>query len=267
AKAACETDAGNTDNLGHAYASTPTCTAAYVADDGVLGAAQTCLQGIGNINSLLSGLGGLLSLLGLGWLSPSNLFAALSSTLPALLDPAIKVTATWHVKAPFDSVFGSDGSDQTMTAIAHRRFKNVVVLPNIPLGGSTVNVNPALQLTRATILSALNSVSGLLTTLNSLVPGLGSCTSIISDLSGDLTDAIDPPDNGPSLSTILADAAASGSPVMAVSTTVTGLSIPFLDMVPVCISEVDGKYVAHLTSFGSCVITHQGGFRAVLRNS
>jgi hypothetical protein len=268
---ACATamqDAKNVNNLGHAYAGSPTCSAKYLPDDGVLGAAQNCLNSIAGLNNITGLVGLLLSALGLGALSPTNLFTALEGTLPALLDPAIQVTTTWHVKAPFDSVFGSDGSTQTATSVARRRFKNAVVLPNIPLNGSTtVNVNPTLQLTRSVVLSTLNSVANVLTTLNGLVPGLGSCSSIITALSSDVADAVDPPSNGPSLNAILADAAASGSPVLAVSTTVVGLGIPFLDMVPVCISQVNGQYVAHLTNFGSCVLTHQGPFRAVLRNS
>jgi hypothetical protein len=268
AKAACEQDANNPDNLGHAYASTPTCTAVYLPDDSVLGAAQTCLNSLAGLNNLTGLLGSLLGSLGLGSLSPTTLLSALQGTLPALLEPGIKVTATWHVKAPFDSIFGSSGSDQTTTSIARRRFKNAVVLPTIPLSGSTtVNVNPTLQLTRATILSTLNSVAGVLTKLNGLVPGLGTCSSIITNLSGDVADIVDPPNNGPSLTQILQDAADSGSPVLAVSTTVTGLGIPFLDMVPVCISNVNGQYIAHLTSFGSCVINAPGAFRANLRNS
>jgi hypothetical protein len=268
---ACATatkDMANSDNLGHAYSATPKCSAEYIPDSGILGSAQNCLNSIAGLNNITGLVGLLLDTLGLGALSPDSLFQALDGTLPALLQPGIKVTTSWHVNAPFDSVFGSNGNTQTSTAIARQRFKNAVVLPDIPLTGSTtVNINPTLQLTRATLLSTLNSVAGVLTTLNTLVPGLGTCASIITNLSGTVADAVDPPDSGPSLTSILADAAASGSPVLAVSTTVVGLGIPFLDMVPVCISQVNGNYVAHLTSFGSCVINAPGAFRADLRNS
>lgn len=263
-------DATNSNNLGHAYATlgSPFCTAKYIPDSGILGSAQTCLSSIAGLNNITGLVGLLLSSLGLGALSPTNLFTVLESTLPALLQPGIKVTTTWHVNAPFDSIFGSSGANQTTVSIARQRFKNAVVLPNIPLNGSTtVNVNPTLQLARSTILSTLNSVAGVLTTLNGLVPGLGTCSSVITNLSGTVADAVDPPNNGPSLTQILADAEASGSPVLAVSTTVIGLGIPFLDMVPVCISSVNGQYIAHLTSFGSCIINAPGAFRANLRNS
>ena len=263
-------DAQQPKNLAVAYSSyntTSWCKAEYMANAGVLGSAQSCLNSIAGLNNLTSGLGSLLSLLGLGALNPTKLLAALSGTLPALLLPGIKVTTNWHVKAPFDSVFGSDGSTQTSVAYARRLFKNAVVLPNIPIGGTTVNVNPTLQITRAALLSTLNSVEGVLHTLNGLVPGIGTCAAIIDNLSGDLADAVNPPSNGPSLSQILADAAASGSPVLAVSTTVVGLGIPFLDMVPVCMEKVGNNYVAHLASFGSCIINAPGAFRAALRNS
>ncbi|MGN6474659.1 MAG: hypothetical protein ACTHK4_13565 [Mycobacteriales bacterium] len=273
--AACATalsDAQNTNNLAHSYASfdpSTWCSAKYLADAGVLGAAQTCLNSINGLSTLTTGLGSVLSLLGLGALSPTKLLSALQSTLPGLLRPAVQVTTSWHVKAPFDSIFHSSGSTQTTVSIARRLFKNAVVLPSVTIGGTTVNVDPTLQITRAQILSTLNTVEATLTTLNSAVPGIGSCSSVVSNLSGDLADAVDPPSNGPSLNTILADAASSGGPVIAVTTTVTGLGIPFLDMVPVCIQATGGTpaYVAHLTSFGSCVINGPGAFRAGLRNS
>jgi hypothetical protein len=278
-------DATNSSNLADAYATynsdsqpnsaqtadpTAWCKAVYLPDAGVLGSAQTCLNSISGLSTLSSGLGSVLSLLGLGALSPTKLLAALQSTLPGLLRPAIQVTTSWHVRAPFDSLFNSGGSTQTSVSIARRLFKNAVVLPTIPVGGATtINVNPTLQYTRAQLLSALQSAETTLTTLNSVagVAGIGSCAAVIDNLSGDLADAVDPPNTGPSLTTILDDAWNNGQPVIGVSTAVTGLGIPFLDMVPVCIEKVNGQYIAHLTSFGSCIINGPGAFRAALRNS
>jgi hypothetical protein len=279
-------DATNTQNLASSYAtfdhnslppdpavtttSDPNawCKAKYLTDAGVLGSAQNCINSIGGLNNL-----GLLSLLnlGLGALSPTKLLSALDGTLPALLEPGIQVTTSWKVKAPFDNVFNSDGSTQTSTSIARRLFKNAVVVPSIPIGGTTINVNPTLQITRTQLLSTLSSVESLLETLGGLVPGLASCAAIIDNLSGDLADAVDPPDNGPSLQTLLDNAVADtadGHPVLAVSTTVTGLGVPFLDIVPVCMEKTaTNQYVAHLTSFGTCLVNAPGAFRAALRNS
>jgi hypothetical protein len=273
-KAACDValaDAQQANNLAVAYSTYNTstwCKAEYMADAGVLGSAQTCLNSIAGLNNITGLLRLLLQTLGLGALDPTKLLTSLQGTLPALLEPGVKVTTTWHTKAPFDQVFGSDGSTQTSVAYARRLFKNAVVLPNIPLGGTTtVNVNPTLQLTRTALLNTLNSVKGVLQTLNAVVPGVGTCAAIIDNLSGDLADAVNPPDNGPSLTQILDDAYAAGSPVLAVSTTVVGLGIPFLDMVPVCLEKVGNQYVAHLTSFASCIINAPGAFRAALRNS
>lgn len=244
------------------------CKAKYLPDAGILGSAQTCLNAIAPTTSLLNNLG-LLSLLGLGLggLSPTKLLGALDGTLPALLEPGIQVTTSWKVTAPFDNVFNSSGSTQTSTSVARRLFKNAVVVPTIPIGGTTINVNPTLQITRTQLLNTLSSVETLLQTLGALVPGLSTCAAVIDNLSGDLADAVDPPSNGPSLTTLLDDAVASGSPVLAVSTAVTGLGVPFLDMVPVCMEKVNGQYVAHLTTFGSCIINAPGAFRAALRNS
>jgi hypothetical protein len=272
-KDACDValrDARQAQNLAVAYADydvTTWCKAEYMANAGVLGSAQNCINSLAGLNNITGLLSLVLNTLGLGALDPTKLLTSLQGVLPALLEPGVKVTTKWTVKAPFDSVFGSDGSTQTSVAYARRLFKNAVVLPNIPLGGTTVNVNPTLQITRTVLLDTLNSVKGVLQTLNALVPGLGSCAAIIDNLSGDVADAVDPPDNGPSLTQILDDAVASGSPVMAVSTTIVGLGIPFLDMVPVCLTKVNNQYVAHLTSFGSCVINAPGAFRAALRNS
>jgi hypothetical protein len=272
-KDACDValrDARQAQNLAVAYAkydATTWCKAEYMANVGVLGSAQNCINSLAGLNNITGLLSLVLNTLGLGALDPTKLLTSLQGILPALLEPGVKVTTKWTVKAPFDSVFGSDGSTQTSVAYARRLFKNAVVLPNIPLGGTTVNVNPTLQITRTVLLNTLNSVKGVLQTLNTLVPGLGTCAAIIDNLSGDVADAVNPPDNGPSLTQILDDAVASGSPVMAVSTTVVGLGIPFLDMVPVCLTKVNNQYVAHLTSFGSCVINAPGAFRAALRNS
>lgn len=275
-------DASDPHNLASAYATYDTnsqppssdanswCKAAYLPDAGVLGSAQTCLNSISGLSTLSTGLGSALSLLGLGALSPTKLLAALQSTLPGLLRPAVQVTTSWKVKAPFDSIFNATGSTQTTVSVARRLFKNAVVLPSVTIGATTVNVDPTLQITRNQLLSTLGTVESTLTTLNSLVPGIGTCSSVISNLSGDLADAVDPPSNPPSLNAILYDAwqaAKAGAPVMAVTVTVTGLGIPFLDMFPVCMDYVNGQYVAHLTSFGSCIINAPGAFRAALRNS
>ncbi|HWB66261.1 MAG TPA: hypothetical protein VG708_05490, partial [Mycobacteriales bacterium] len=117
--AAAIRDATNSDNLAHAYASTPTCDAKYLADDGPLGQVQNCVNNLTGsaLNNLLNLLGGLLGGLGLGGLSPTQLVSSLSAALPALLEPGVKVTMTWNVKAPFDQVMGDpDGHQQSSTS-------------------------------------------------------------------------------------------------------------------------------------------------------
>jgi hypothetical protein len=263
---AAMTDAQNSNNLGQAYASTPTCSAAYLPQDGPIGDLQNCLNGA--TQGLLGGLGGLLGGLGLGGLDPTQLLAGLAPLLPALLDPGIKVTMTWNVKSPLDQFFnsGGNGSTQTVTSYARRRFKNIVVVPEATLPtGQTINVNPALQNARALVLNTLTSLE----TLLGKIPLLGSCASVLTDLQGDVADAVDPPGGGPSLNSILDDAVSSNEPILAVVVpkTLLGLQIPFLDVVPVCMSEVNGQYVAHLTNFAGCVVDAPGGFRSELRNS
>jgi hypothetical protein len=258
------TDATNASNLAHSYAGTPTRSCSYLAQPGALNDLQTCLNSA--TLGLTGGLGGTLGGLGLGGLNPATLLANLAPLLPALIDPGVKVTMSWSVKAPLDGVFQSNGSTQTATAYARRRFKNIVVIPDATLPtGQTINVDPTLQDARTLVLNTFTTLEQLI----SSVPLISSCSSVLSDLSGDVADAVDPPGGGPSLNSIIDDAVTSDQPVLAVivPTTLTGLSIPFLDVVPVCMSEVNGQYVAHLTNFAGCVVNAPGGFRASLRNS
>lgn len=257
-------DATNSDNLAHSYAGTPSCDPEYIPQGGALADLQNCLNG--TTQGLLGGLGGLLGGLGLGGLNPTTILTDLSPLLPALLDPGVKVTLTWKVKSPLDQIFTSgNGSTQTATSYARRRFKNIVVLPVTTLGGTTINVDPTLQNVRSLVLNTLTSLE----TLLGKIPLVSSCVSVLTDLQGDIADAVDPPGGGPSLNSILSDAVTSNEPILAVEIpkTLGALQIPFLDVVPVCMSTVNGNYVAHLTDFAGCVVDAPGGFRASLRNS
>jgi hypothetical protein len=271
---AANTDASNTNNLGHAYASGTTCSAKYVPNDSLINQLTTCVAGLapGNIGGLVLGIvNGLLGTLGL-----SGLDQTLGSLLPALLDPGVQVTMKWHVKAPFDSIFASNGDDQTTTSIARRRFKNVLVIPSVslPTGGSTLTINPdtALQPLTSTVFATLTNLEGLLNTLannillRTLAPGLSTCVGALQNVQGDLEDLIDPPSSGPDLVNLLTQAAQSHTPVLAL---VEGTSIPFLDFVPVCIPNATNLYstvVATATNLG-CLLDAPGVFRASLRNS
>jgi len=261
--AACNTalkDATNSDNLADAYADPPTCSAKYLAQPGPLGDLQSCLNGA--TQGVLGGIGGLL-----GGLDPTQLLSSLEPLLPALIEPGVSVTMSWHVQSPLDQVFGGNqGRAQTSTAFARRRFKNIVVIPEATLPtGQTINVDPTLQNARTLVLNTFTSLESLL----SSIPLLSSCSNVLTDLQSDVADAVDPPGGGPSLNSILDDAVTSGEPILAVviPQTLGALQIPFLDIVPVCMAQVGGTYVAHLTNFGGCVVDAPGGFRASLRNS
>ncbi len=268
---AAKRDAENHNNLAYSYAnagtdSAVTCSASYVPQDSVIGDLQSCLNGA--TAGLLNGLGGLLGGLGLGGLDPNKILAGLAPALPALLDPGVKVTMSWKVQSPFDQIFSSSsgGKTQTTTSFARRRFKNIVVIPEATLpGGTTINVNPALQNARTLVLNTMTDLEGLL----SKIPLISSCSNVLSDLQGDIADAVDPPSGGPSLNTILSDAVTSNEPILAVVVpqTITALTIPFLDFVPVCMAQVNGQYIAHLTDFAGCAVAAPGAFRASLRNS
>jgi hypothetical protein len=248
-------DATNSDNLGHSYADTPTCTAKYLPDTSDVADLGNCLNGAAG--GVLGGLG----------INLSALVSSIQGLLPALLEPGVSVTMSWHVTAPLDQVFGGNhGKAQTSTSYARRRFKNIVVLPQV----GPINLNPTLQQTRAEVLSLFQPLETALST-PPLSAVAGQCATVLSDVEGDVADAVDPPGGGPSLGSIVGDATDSDEPLLAVvPTTIGGLSIPFLDIVPVCISDVGGNYVATpqtLTGTASCLLNAPGGFRASLRNS
>jgi hypothetical protein len=267
-------DASNTNNLGHAYASGTTCNAKYLPNDSVISQLTSCVAGLSPAN-LTGGLIGLVNSL-LGTLGLGGLDATLGSLLPALLDPGVEVDMKWHVNAPFDSIFASNGDDQTTTSIARRRFKNVLVIPvvNLPTGGSslTINANTALQPLTQTVFQTLTNLESLLSSLanniliRTLAPGLNTCVSALQNVQGDLEDLLDPPSSGPDLTNLLTQAAQSGTPVLAL---VEGTNIPFLDFVQVCIPNATNPLNAVVAAAGNlgCLLDAPGVFRASLRNS
>ncbi|MBV9293182.1 MAG: hypothetical protein JO222_12090, partial [Frankiales bacterium] len=190
----------------------------------------------------------------------------LSGLLPTLLYPGVQVTMSWTVTGPLDGLMHSAGTEQSVTSIAHRRFKNMVVVPEVQLPGKkaqTINLNPYAGDARSLVLDALNGSEKLLVSHPQTAP----CASALDAAHDDILDAVDPPNGGPTAQQILADAEQQGTPVLAVETAVNGLGIPYLDFVPVCVASSGGGFVGHLGNFGACSIDAPGGFRAALRRS
>lgn len=269
---AAKLDAQNTNNLAHSYASMSslTCTPKYVANDSAISQLVSCVSNLDPVG--LSGFTLTLVNALLGSLGLAKLDASLGSLLPALLDPGVEVDMSWHVTAPFDSVFASNGHDQASTSIARRRFKNVLVIPSVSLpvaGGSlTIDANAATSAALTIVFQTLTSLENLLggTTFRTLLPGVSSCISALQNLQGDVSDLLDPPSSGPDLTSLLDDAASSKQPVLAL---VVGTGIPFLDFVPVCIPNATNVYSAVVASASNlgCLTDAPGVFRASLRNS
>lgn len=237
------------------------CHASYLSDPTVLGALRDCANGLtapvtGGIPGSLPGVGGL----------PGTDVPDLSPVLPALLYPGVKVNMTWQVRGPLDQIIDGSGAKQDVTSIAHRRFKNMVVIPVVdaPTGG-TINLNPYVGDVRVAAGNALDQTEDLLASN----PATADCATALDSARDDILDAIDPPGGGPAASQIISDAIAASSPlVVAELVDVTGdLGIPFLDFVPVCAEQVGDDYVGHLTDFGSCALAAPGAFRASLRRS
>jgi len=245
--------AADTENVGHDYADPPTCAARYLSDLDTLRELQSCADALAP-----------------SWRSLPDV-PDLSPLLPALLYPGVQVTMRWHVVGPLDRIIDGRGSDETVTSIAHRRFKNMVVVPEAPIPGwvpfapNTINLNPFVGDVRNVVLNALDGSEQLLSRNSLTAP----CASALAAAHDDILDAVDPPSGGPDARDVIAASISDGSPLIIarVEHTSDALGIPFLDFVPVCAEQVGTTFVGHLTDFGSCSIDAPGGFRAALRRT
>ncbi len=246
------TDPGNVWTRQAPAGATPTCSAEYLSipggdDDGL------CATALSLLPPPLAG-------------QPD--FALLA---PALLRPGVKVTASWPVNGPLDSLMGGTGpSTQTAVSIARRRFKDIVVVPETTLPtGTTFNIDPLVTGVRSTVTSAISGTDQLLQAVGTLT----SCENTLNAEAGDVLDAVDPPATGPQPDTWLAAAASSQTPVVLILTLQSSLGIPYLEFLPVCvensgIADATGStFVAHTDTFGECTVVSPGAFRASLRNS
>ena len=192
----------------------------------------------------------------------------LGSILPALLKPGVKVTMSEQQRGPLDALTPSDnGTSHLMsrTATAKRAFKNAVVVPTVGVSGSvtaalslslsllgvavpktavtigtdastdTLDLNPALA-------NVANSIKSMITNLDTIVgTTLPACAGLVASLGSDLSDIVDPSSSGaPTAKQVLDDSIANASPLLAwvIPANVTsGLQIPFLDFVPVCMAQ------------------------------
>lgn len=238
-------------------ATTPECHPYYLSDPSVIGALRDCAAGL--VAPVTGGLP--------GGLPGTPTIPDLSPILPALLYPGVKVNMKWTVTGPLDGIVNGSGAPQEVTSIAHRRFKNMVVVPVVTAPtGDQINLNPYAGDVRAATSDAIDQTESLLESQ----PATAACATVLDDARDDILDAVDPPGGGPDAQQIIDDAIANSSPLVVaelVSSTTGDLSIPFLDFVPVCAEQVGGDYVGHLGDFGSCTLDAPGAFRASLRRS
>lgn len=253
----------------------PTCTAEYTPDQGALGGITSCVAGIVNYTPLSGLLATLLNLIqGLvnGLLGAGNI----GRLLPGLLEPGIKVTLTWNQRGPLDALNpGDDGTAklQRTTSTARRRFKNVVVLPDVP--GSTgipIPLNQAFNTVAQNLI--FPTLFQLNTTVGNALSGLGisGCGNLIGALTSDLADLVNPPPDAeaPTVQQILDDAFATAQPVLVLRippNPTAALGNPFLDFVPVCVQKTGGTFtglVQSLPATTGCIANAPGAFRATL---
>lgn len=250
-------NATDSHGLGSRYAKSVSCTSSYVSNPDLLTQLQDCASGLASLPTPTP----VPSLPGVPAVPTTP---DLSPLLPALLYPGVRVDMSWHVTGPFDKVINAAGATETTTAVARRRFKNMVVVPEVGLPtGQTINLNPYVGDVRNTAIDAMDETERILASNSLTAP----CSSVLDGAHDDILDAIDPPAGGPTAQEVLDDAIATHSPTLVarVISGVEGLDIPYLDFVPVCAEDVGGQYVGHLVDFGSCSLYSPGGFRASLR--
>lgn len=248
-------NANDSHGLGSRFATAVSCHPTYVANPDLLSELEDCASGLASLPAPTPSLPGAPAL-------PST--PDLSPLLPALLYPGVRVDMSWHVTGPFDGIINGSGATENTTSVARRRFKNMVVVPEVGLPtGDTINLNPLVGNVRNTASDALTETEQLLTAN----PLTAQCATALDGAHDDILDAIDPPSGGPSAQQVIDDAIATDSPLVVarVISGVEGLDIPYLDFVPVCAEDVGGHYVGHLVDFGSCALDAPGGFRASLR--
>ena len=248
-------NANDSHGLGSRYATAVSCHPSYVSNPDLLSELEDCASGLATVPAPAPSLPGVPAV-------PST--PDLSPLLPALLYPGVRVDMSWHVTGPFDGFINGSGATETTTSVARRRFKNMVVVPEVGLPtGDTINLNPLVGNLRNTAIDAMNETEQILTSSPLTAP----CASVLDGAHDDILDAIDPPSGGPTAQQVIDDAITTHSPLVVarVVSGVQGLDIPYLDFVPVCAEDVGGRYVGHLVDFGSCVIDAPGGFRASLR--
>jgi len=252
-------NATDSHGLGSRYAKSVSCTSSYVSNPDLLTQLEDCASGLASLPTPVPAP----SLPGVPAVPTTP---DLSPLLPALLYPGVRVEMSWHVTGPFDQVINAGGATETTTAVARRRFKNMVVVPEVGLPtGQTINLNPYVGNVRGTAIDAMDQTERLLAANSLTAP----CSSVLDGAHDDILDAIDPPAGGPTADEVIHDAIASDSPLVVarVISGVEGLSIPYLDFVPVCAEQVGDQYIGHLVDFGSCSLDSPGGFRASLRRS
>lgn len=251
-------NANDSHGLGSRYATAVSCHPSYVSNPDVLTELEDCASGLASLPAPAPSLPGVPSVPSL----PST--PDLSPLLPALLYPGVRVDMSWHVTGPFDQIVNGAGATETTTSVARRRFKNMVVVPEVGLPRDhSINLNPLVGNVRNTAIDAMDETERIL----AATPQTAPCSSVLDGAHDDILDAIDPPAGGPTAQEIISDAIASDSPLVVarVVSGVEGLAIPYLDFVPVCAEEIGDQYVGHLVDFGSCSLDSPGGFRASLR--
>ena len=208
------------------------------------------------------------------------LLPELQSILPALLHPGVKVTLNWSVRGPIDSVISGSSStysNQTTVSGALRRFKNVLLVPGVTVGGvTTPELGAAISGTTSTAFTALESVDSTLSTgINSLLSTVGlsalNCGAILTAFQSDYDDVVDPTDGSHDTpAQTVSEVEGTGGTVLELQFPPTGtlpvIGAPFFNFVQVCIPPYTAvmTIVQNAVGTAQCAVTAPSAFRSQL---
>jgi hypothetical protein len=188
-----------------AFGSAPTSPPATICTDQRISVSMhntpifDCIQSIvGSLTSTIQSvpaLGPYLSqILGVVLTPVNNLVNGLNAAVPAVLTPEVKVDIQSGFKPPLLSMItGKDGFQFKVSATAHRRLKNAVVVPIVAgQGVASINPNTYLSTLQAPLVNTIGTVNTQLNTLTSALH-LPNCNNMLTDVQQSVGDIYNPP--------------------------------------------------------------------------
>ena len=183
---------------------------------------------VGQLQDLNARLGGALQPLLSQLNSEGGISVDVRRLAPALLTPEVTIQVAQRVTPPGANLVGARTVTVTNRSTARRAFKDAVIVPSVsapgPDGTVTFDPNPALDGAAQAAVDALSAAAGAATpaadqALRDTVclgvsAGCPTASGLMTDQLADLRDIASPSGPGPDTATLIANAVASGEPVI-----------------------------------------------------